>query len=160
MSTSFTMPAGAELGQKLGDLIGKEIAVGRGQRIPIGPRSRGAMGVFAAEDGEASALVYFDLPAACSTGAAIALLPAASAEEGEKRGQVPEDLFENLTEVFNVAHSWFENGPPLKLVGSLSLPAPMSRPVMLLLLRQTNRLDLTIEIPDYSQGQLSIFVKW
>ena len=68
--------------------------------------------------GRTAALVTADLAFAASTGAALAMIPAAAAAEAVKEGALPEALLENYREIANMTSSLLNtaNTPHLKLV--------------------------------------------
>ncbi|MBI4878653.1 MAG: hypothetical protein HY812_03205 [Planctomycetes bacterium] len=158
MAAVHTLPAPAQLGFLLGSLFGKAVKVSKAAKIAANVRSKGTLATFVAEDGKAAAVIHFDLAASCSAGAALALIPASVAADGERHGSIPDNLLENLSEVYNIARGWFQAGPPLRLSQVLRLPAELPKDAQALLLKPAERVDLTLEIPGYKSGAIAVFL--
>jgi hypothetical protein len=86
----------------LGALLGRGVAVDRGDPTPPEPGPEHLVGHFRTRDGETLAVCWADLPAAASCGAALAMVPAATLDEVERTGALPDHLAENWYEVVNV----------------------------------------------------------
>lgn len=161
MTAVHTLPEPATVGQLLGNLFGKKVTTTKAAaKVVLGPRTPGALGVFVADDGQPAALVYCDVAIACSAGAALALVPPATALETVKSNTIPANLLENLHEVINVARSWFESAgaPRVKLAVVHAPPWTLAKEELALAMKPTERLDLDIEITGYAKGKMCLLV--
>jgi hypothetical protein len=142
----------------VGGLVGKQIPARPGTAITPSPRTPMAIAEYVTDDGSLGGLVICDLALAASLGAALILLPPNSASDAVRANKLPEQLAENFQEVLNVASRWF-NAPlrPHVKLGTVhwnqgGLPA---RPAEYLK-RVNTRLDVSLAVPGYATGTLSI----
>jgi hypothetical protein len=96
------LPIQETLRDFLGALLGRGVAVDRGEATPPDPGPEHLVGHFRTREGETLAVCWADLSAAASCGAALAMVPATSLDEVERTGSLPEHLAENWYEVVNV----------------------------------------------------------
>jgi len=87
------------------------------------------------------------------------MIPPTQAKEGERSGMVPENILENLVEVYNIGRCWFEATEGLKLASVEVLPADLPRDLQLLLMKPAKRLDATLSVSGYGSGRYALCVK-
>jgi len=160
MTCTYDLPAPETVSKLLSDLLGKSSKATRALRLPVGPKTPGAVGLLVNEESKPGAVIFADLAFACSAGGALSLIPQNIVEEGIKSGDVPSNMLENYQEVLNVARGWFErpNLPKLKLESVKSAMGNCSRGMLTMMLKSKHRLDLAIEIAGYPRGRLVICV--
>ena len=117
-----------------------------------------AIGVYVTDDVKTGALVCADLELAARAGAALSLVPPATADDAITGRYIPQNLLDNFSEVVNVFAGLFNvpNAPHLKLwsvVAPDELPPPDLVPV---LRRLTRRVDVRLAIDGYGLGHLAV----
>jgi hypothetical protein len=157
MSTVL-LPAAKDVRDMLSGLVGKEVSVSPGAPVTPEPDRPVTVAIFTAPDMSVNALCVMDLGASAYTAAALALLPPGGAQDAvEEDKELSPMLLEALHEVVNVLSALFNTpGAPHsklnKLVGdSEDIPGDVVG-----MLAGFNRLDLTVEVPGYGKGGLSL----
>ncbi len=120
------------------------------------------VGVYVSQFLRAEAVIAFDKYLAATLGAAIALIPPATAARGAGAGPLPENLLENTSEVLNVMSSLFnvEDAPHLRLEQVYdSGDGPLPGDVLTRLRSYGPRLDLDVEVQGYSGGLMGIVLR-
>lgn len=157
MSTN-PLPAALDVRELLENLLGRDVEVLTGASMvdPIAPG--GAMvGSYVDKGLNLKAIVALDLGAAARCGAAIALIPARTADDSVESEMLPPSLSENAGEVLNIMASLFnaEGAPHVKLdayyVPGERLPADIAGWVM----AYVQRIDLQINVAGYGLGKIS-----
>ena len=111
------LPSALEVREHWEGLVGRDIEVATGGPMVDPVLNGGALvGVFVDKLMKLSALVLFDLPLAAHLGAAIALVPARTAQTAVEEETLPSALAENAGEILNVTAALFNVGdaPHLK----------------------------------------------
>jgi hypothetical protein len=113
------LPIQETLRDFLGALLGRGVAVDRGDQAPPAAEPGHLVGHFASRDGETLAVCWADVAVAASCGAALAMVPATTLDEVPAEGPLPEHLAENWYEVVNVLSGLLNsnNGPHMVLDG-------------------------------------------
>jgi hypothetical protein len=157
MSTVL-LPAAKDVRDMISGLVGKEVAVSPGAPVTPEPDRPVTVAIYTAPDMSVNALCVMDLGASAYTAAALALLPPGGAQDAvEEDKELSPMLLEALHEVVNVLSALFNTpGAPHsklnKLVGdSEDIPGDVAG-----MLAGFNRLDLTVEVPGYGKGGLSL----
>ena len=160
MTCVYELPVPEKVSKMLTELLGRNAKAARAARYPVGPKTPGAVGIYLTEESKPGAVVFVDLPLACSAGGALSLIPTNIVEEGIKSGDVPANILENFAEVLNVARAWFERPEvaKLKLESVKSAVGNCSRGLLTMLLKSKHRLDLAVEITGYPSGRMVICV--
>lgn len=112
--------------------------------------------------GRTAALVTADLAFAASTGAALAMIPAAAAAEAVKEGALPETLLENYREIANMTSSLLNtaNTPHLRLVDVWPSDDPdLPEEVWAILAAPTKRREYAVTIDGYGSGNLGVVIR-
>jgi hypothetical protein len=157
MSTVL-LPAAKDVREMLEGLVGRTVVVSPGAPVTPAPDRPVAVAVYVAPDMSVNALCLMDLGAAAYTAASLALLPPGGAQDAvEEDGELSGLLVEALHEVVNVLSALFNtaNAPHSKLNKLVpdgeEVPGDIAG-----MLAGFNRLDLTLEIPGYGKGALSL----
>lgn len=155
------LPAALEVRELLEGLLGRNVSaiIGTGMVDP-GQHPGAVVGVYVDDMLKLRALIVMDLPLACHVGAAIALLPAATAREAADQGLMTPALYDNTAEILNVAASLFNNAnaPHVRLYEAHApretLPADVAKWVT----AYVRRLDMELEVEGYGSGRISVAV--
>jgi len=157
MSTVL-LPAAKDVKDMLSGLVGKEVSVSPGAPVTPEPNRPVTIAIFTAPDMSVNALCIMDLAASAYTAAALALLPPGGAQDAvEEDKELSPMLLEALHEVVNVLSALFNTpGAPHSKLNKLvpdgeDVPGDIAG-----MLAGFNRLDLTIEVPGYGKGALSL----
>jgi hypothetical protein len=157
MSTVL-LPAAKDVRDMLSGLVGKEVSVSPGAPVTPEPNRPVTVAIYTAPDMSVNALCVMDLGAAAYTAAALALLPPGGAQDAvEEDKELSPMLLEALHEVVNVLSALFNTpGAPHSKLNKLvpdgeEVPGDIAG-----MLAGFNRLDLTLQIPGYGKGGLSL----
>jgi len=157
MSTVL-LPAAKDVKDMISGLVGKEVSVSPGAPVTPEPNRPVTIAIFTAPDMSVNALCIMDLAASAYTAAALALLPPGGAQDAvEEDKELSPMLLEALHEVVNVLSALFNTpGAPHSKLNKLvpdgeDVPGDIAG-----MLAGFNRLDLTIEVPGYGKGALSL----
>jgi hypothetical protein len=144
------------------DLLGKDVAV----RVETGRTTTeaiAAVAVFVTEAGALASVAACDIALGGALGAALALLPASLVQESLAAGQLRDDLYENLGEVFNIMTTLFnvEGRPRITLsrVHAATRSASLPAPVAAVLARKSGQLAFAVTVPGYGTGQLHLVTR-
>jgi hypothetical protein len=157
MSAPLThVPSAAAVGKLLSDLLDRFVAVKAVPKLSVPAAS--AVSTYVFEDGTLAAACVCDLGFAAAAGSALALIPASLAASVIKTGKLPENMAENLTEVFNVASSLFASVAGKRVRLRELTPPGVSAPsdARALLNVAGWRLDLDVTITGYPVGKVSL----
>jgi hypothetical protein len=155
------LPAALEVRELLEGLLGRDVeaAVGTGAVDP--QQHPGAVvGVYVDNALQLRALAVMDMPLAAWAGAAIALVPAATAAASVEDGLITPALFENTAEILNVAASLFNHDgcPHLRLYETYAPREALPADVAKWVLAYVRRLDLELTVSGYGSGRMSVLV--
>lgn len=160
-ATKSPLPAALEVRELFEGLLGRDIAAEVGT-APVDPIKPGGAIVAAYVDDMLGlkALVLMDLALAARSGAAIALLPSASAESVVESGLITPVLYDNAAEILNIMASLFnlEGAPHVRLYEAYApretLPADIQKWTM----AYVPRLDMELDITGYGAGTISLLI--
>ena len=157
MSTVL-LPAAKDVRDMLSGLVGKEVAVSPGAPVTPEPNRPVTVAIYTAPDMAVNALCVMDLAASAYTAAALALLPAGGAQDAvEEDKELSPLLLEALHEVVNVLSALFNTpGAPHSKLNKLVADGEEVPGDIAGMLAGFNRLDLTLEVPGYGKGALSL----
>jgi hypothetical protein len=162
MTDLHVIPTVDTVARLFNDLLGRRVVVKRNMaRQQVLAGTAGAYGLYGSADDQVEALVFFDMALACYAGAALALIPVSTVQPGVRTGSMTSATFENLSEILNIARSWFDTAtaPQFKLLKCIASPCVLAKDAAALLQKWTARLDLEVEITGYGAGKLLIVVK-
>lgn len=155
------LPAALEVRELLEGLLGRDVeaVVGTGTVDPH--QDPGAVvGVYVDDMLKLKAMIVMEMPLAAYAGAAIALIPARTAQDAVDNGLITPMLFDNIAEILNVASSLFnaDGAPHLRLYETYApretLPADIDKWV----LAYVARLDMELDVSGYGPGRVSLMV--
>jgi hypothetical protein len=154
----MVLPAAKDVRDMLTGLLGKDIAVAPGGPVTPTPDKPVAVAVYVDPHMAVNALCVMDLGAAAYTGAALALLPPGGAQDAvEEDHELTGMLVEALHEVVNVLSALFNvPGAPHSKLHKLYAPGEALPGDIEGLLANFNRLDLSIGVPAYGKGAISL----
>jgi len=159
MATYLPLPK--EVRDLLTDLMGREITLNPSSPFAPSPNEPATIAVFVDDQLQVSAVIVCDLSFSAFAGAAIGLVPPASAEAAIAEQELNDTLSDNLYEVLNIAASLF-NVPDHEHV-KLHAVRPAKRGGMdindrFLALTLGRREDWSIDIAGYGHGLLTIIL--
>lgn len=140
-------------------LLGRDVSVEAGKPVDIGiPKPVIASYVDDTQRVRAVAVMGFGL--AARAGAAIALVPAGAAEAAEEDRLMPDNLFDNASEICNVLAAPFGDamGTHLRLATAYSPIEPVPAHLLSIAAQLAAREDVELEIAGYGKGELSLIV--
>lgn len=145
----------------LTDLLGRAVEVQALSKRQLNSKEVAAVAVYVGETGALAGLAATDLALGGALGAGLALLPARRVAEGEAAGELPEDIMENLAEVFNVVTSILnaEGRPRITLDMVYRAGEPLPAPVAKMLDGQIGQVPLGVTVTGYGSGNLSFVVR-
>lgn len=139
-------------------LLDKPVTVAPTAPLAPGPANPCTVAVYVDDSLRIRAVIGCDLPLSVHAGAAIGLLPPATAHASVESGALTEQLAENLGEVLNVAGSLFDapGAPHLRLHDVHPAGVPTPPHLLAHCLTLGSREDLTVQIAGYGTGALSV----
>ena len=150
------VPDAEELRALLSQLLGKPVAL----KAPVGPPKPNiapqVQAMYCAADGTARAMASVDLPLAANLGAALAMMPAATAAEAARSGRMNELLSDCLHEVLNVCARLLNRPGGMHVVLKKVASAPDSLPadVRAALSKAPLQREYDLEIAGYGRGKI------
>ncbi|MGV8967664.1 MAG: hypothetical protein ACOH2F_15470 [Cellulomonas sp.] len=160
-SVETPLPGAMDVREVFEGLLGRDVEVTTGGAMVNPALPGGALvGIYVDNHLKLGALVLFDLPLAARAGAAIALVPAATANFAIEDRALTPALFDNSAEILNIAGSMFntEGSPHLKLDRCYAPGELLPSDVAQWILAYVRRIDLTLEIKGYGPGKFSALV--
>jgi hypothetical protein len=141
-------------------LVGKPVTVSPGGPVTPTPKSPVAVAVYVDPYMNVNALCVMDLAASAYTGGALALLPPGGCQDAvEEDGELTSMLVEALHEVVNVLSALFNTaGAPHSKLNKLYAPGDELPGDIAGMLSAFNRIDLTVEVPGYGKGGISLVI--
>jgi hypothetical protein len=159
LTAGSPLPAAPSVRELFEGLLGRDIdaVIGTGAVNPNEPPGA-VVGVYTDDRMALRAIVLLELSLAAHGGAAIALVPVAQAEGAAEDGVLPDNLYENIAEVLNVAASLFNapDAPHVKLYQSYRPGEPIPGDVAKWVMAFVRRLDMELSIAGYGKGRISI----
>ena len=140
-------------------LLGRDVDITEGRPVDIGiPKPVIASYVDDAQRLRAVAVMSFGL--AARSGAALALVPRGAAEAAEEDRLLPDNLFENASEICNVLAAPFGDamGTHLRLADAYAPSSPVPSHLLSIASQLAAREDVDLEITGYGKGTLSLVV--
>ena len=157
MST-VTLPAPKDVREMLEGLVGRNVDVSPGAPVTPTPDKPVSVAVYVAPDMSTNALCVMDLAASAYTAGGLALLPPGGCQDAvEEDGELSGMMVEALHEVVNILSALFNTpGAPHSKLHKLYAPGEDVAGDLAGMLAGFNRLDLTVEVPGYGKGGLSL----
>ena len=156
--TTVLLPAAKDVRDMLSGLVGKEVSVSPGAPVTPEPNRPVTVAIYTAPDMSVNALCVMDLGASAYTAAALALLPPGGAQDAvQEDKELSPMLLEALHEVVNVLSALFNTpGAPHSKLNKLVADGEEIPGDIVGMLANFNRIDLTVEVPGYGKGGLSL----
>lgn len=144
-----------EVSKNFSDLLGRETTCKAFTKGPA-PDAR-IMAVYRDRDKHVRFILTTELALACYAGAALALIPKATAQESIKANQLPDNLKANFAEILNVMSSLLSTPERRIAVAEFLLPgeAPPADAEDALI-KKTKSTNMTINIEGYGSGLLGL----
>jgi hypothetical protein len=155
------LPAAQEVRELLEGLLGRDVDAVVGVDPAQPHQHPGAMvGVYVNDQLKLSALVVVDMPLSAWVGAAIALVPAATARQCVETELLTPALFDNTAEILNVAASLFnaDGAPHLRLYETYAPREVLPGDVQKWVMAYVRRLDVRLDVSGYGAGTMSVLV--
>ena len=149
------MPIPEDIRDFLSDLLGKPVAVSKGQKLSFDDPTRFVTGIYIEDDGTLGGACIADLSLAASAGAALAMMPTVVAKESVDAGELSEGLRDNFYEVANIL-SRLLNGPSVPHLRISELAAGVPDQVMELSGKAAGLKHYNVTIVDYAGGSMSL----
>ncbi|WP_182112619.1 MULTISPECIES: hypothetical protein [unclassified Actinotalea] len=153
------LPAALDVRELLEGLLGRDV-VARVGAAPVDPLAPGGALVAAYVDDTLGlrAIVLMDLPLAARAGVAIALMPAAAADDVLASGLLTPALYDNAAEILNIMASLFnlDGAPHVRLYEAYAPREVLPADVRTWTLAYVPRLDMAVDIAGYGTGRLSL----
>ncbi|MEQ8762607.1 MAG: hypothetical protein RL885_01685 [Planctomycetota bacterium] len=160
MSDSYSLPDQDDVRKTLTSLLGKEVTVNAGGSA-LEPDCAQPLTVAVYQDAEENtvAVCVIDLPLSSSMGAALALIPPGVAEDCIRTSQIPENIFENVSEVLNVCVNLFHGPSRIRLSKVLSPGNPADERTVDFCDDSEVNDHFRVSVPGYSDGRISLYLK-
>ena len=157
MSTTH-LPSTKEIRDLLTGLLGREVSLAPTAPLTPSTSSPRSVAVYVDDHSGVRAVIAGDLDFSARAGAAIALMPAPTADAAIEANGLDATLAENLYEVFNVSASLFNvsGAAHVRLLDLHAAGAAIPAPVQSRLLTLGRREDLEVDIAGYGAGRLSV----
>jgi hypothetical protein len=154
------LPSSMVVRVTLADMLGRNVKLVPSDRWVPKPRDPAAVGVYVDDRWKLQALICCDLALSVALSASIALIPARTAADCLKEGQLTGELAENLYEVLNILAALFnrQDGPHVKLDAMHAPGTPPPPDVAVQLKAFGSREDLIVEVAGYGSGHLSLML--
>lgn len=155
------LPTDHNYGKLLGGTLGKPAEVKKGTPFDPKPGEAFTLAVFIDDANKKTALCLCDVPLTCAMGACLTMIPPAvakdAAKEAAKSCDIPEMIFDNAKEIFNISSSIFNvrGSPHLRLGPVFKIPPVPPADILALIGKAGERVDFKITIPNYDSGLMS-----
>lgn len=150
------MPIPEDVRDFLGDLLGKPVSVTKCSAIDFGEEpERFVTGLYVNDKNQLIGACISDIPLAATTGAALAMMPAAVAKEAVDAGKLEEGLRDNYYEVVNIL-SRLLNGPSVPHLRLTEVVDGVPEDVLQLAEKAKGRKHYDVTVVGYSGGKLGL----
>jgi len=152
------VPEPLELGTSLSSLVGRTARV-RDADTPHTYDETVHTARYLTRDNRLAALLQVDLPLAAHLGAALAMMPAAVAEDAIKQNSLDENLIDAYSEVANILAGLLcdDATPHVRWTDLETSTARLTEGDKTILEEPCQRIDLNIELDDCGSGRLTIY---
>ena len=153
------LPAALEVRELLEGLVGRDFDTKTGGPM-VDPAKGACVAEYVDDQMQLAAIIAADLGLASAAGSAIGLIPAKEVEASVKYKEMSAAQIENFSEILNVMASLFnvDGAPHLRLTNVTPPGQALAADAQKLLMAYVPRLDVTMEIPGYGGGALSVVV--
>ncbi len=160
MAVTYPLPEVDKIGMHISSIVGKKVDTGSTDPVDGKAAKNGVIGVYESEDGVVGGVCVCSTAFAAFAGAALAMIPPAVAQTAATSGQIPANIQENVGEVLNILSSLFnkEGSPRLSLKKVINAGDDIPEGVSILITEPAGREDITIDIPGYGAGTMTLLV--
>ena len=155
MPTAFNIPDEAEINSYLQMLFdGATVAPAQ----PVDPALPGALiGGYIDDDDKPVAACVCDVELAAFSGSALTMIPPGAAEDSVQEKRLEPAMMDNFAEMMNIFSRFFikQSTPHLRL-DKCAPYAELSDDMKAVIDSATDRIDVTIDIPRYGSGRVSV----
>ncbi len=155
--TSFSFTAVDDVGSLLNMLLATGASV-KETDSPMDMKAKKVIAVYATDDGSAVSLCVCNVALANYIGAGLSMLPPPAAQENAKKGTVPDNVFANLNEVFNICVNLThcDDASRLSLRDVFAPTDQIPEDVEAILSSPAVRLDVEVDVDRYGLGLMSL----
>jgi CheY-like chemotaxis protein len=151
------LPAPKDVRDMFAGLLGRPVTVRPGARVQPTAEKPVSLAVYVDPQRSINAVCLMDLPLSAYTAGALALLPAGGVRDAVEEGALSPTLAETLREVVNVLSGVVNTpGAPHSELDRLYVAGAYLPEELLVMASGFERLDLTIDVPGYGGGSLSL----
>lgn len=148
------MPIPEDVRDFLGDLLGKPVSVTKASRIELGEEpEQFVTGLYVDDKDRLIGACIADIPLAATTGAALAMMPAAVAKEAVDAGKLEEGLRDNYYEVVNIL-SRLLNGPSVPHLRLTEVVDGVPEDVLQMVEQAKGRKHYDVTVVGYAGGNM------
>lgn len=160
MSVTIPIPVRASVRDLLSDLLARPVQVTAGTPPALDAQGSAWAATYVRDDGVAAAVCVCDTPLAVSSGAAIGMVPAATAADEAATGELTGDTLEFFREVVNVLAKLLNSpaSPHVRLGTLYSLPGEVPGDVASIVLHPRHRTDFDVDVDGYGRGSMTVLV--
>ena len=150
------MPIPEDVRDFLGDLLGKPVSVTKASQIDFNDEpEQYVTGLYVDDHDRLIGAFIADIPLAATTGAALAMMPAAVAKEAADKGKLEEGLRDNFYEIVNIL-SRLLNGPSVPHLRLTELVDGVPGDVLQLIEKAKGRKQYDVTVVGYAGGKMSL----
>ncbi len=152
------IPTAEEISEILESLFGEQIKVTGGSPVELTEDKPLTVATIILDDGSVSSIITADLKITVYVGSCLAEIPLDQAKKYISKDEMPENVTENFREVLNIISSTFNKPdlPHVTLGETYTSLEDVTDEHISAIRGSSRRRDMTIEIPDYGEGQMSI----
>jgi len=157
MDSTYPIPSLDTLANTMGDLLGVEVSVDKGEAVEIKPDAPVIISISRDDVEKPAAAMICDLALAAFTGASLAMMPPDEAKAAKRAKKLPDSLFENFSEVVNIVGGTLFNSdstPHTALREVLVSPSKISSKLRPLLTEPADWLFADVDIEGYGGGKM------
>jgi hypothetical protein len=152
------VPTALDARELISGLLGREVTVQMTDAFVGDPGAGATYAVYQDDQARTRAVAVMDLAMSAYAGAAIGLMPVGAAEIAIEEAELPPVMRENLGEVLNVLAALLnaQDCPHVKLTSVVHVGGTPDPEVAAHATTVGRRLDLTVTVPQFGTGKLSI----
>lgn len=156
---NYIIPTEENIQSAMAMLFGEDTEISAGEAVAPGTGKVCQIVDYIDPDGATVAACTCDINFGAYSGAALTMMPAATAQDMAKEGDISKPMKDNVYEVMNIISRYLmsENTPHLKLSKSYD-EADMPDALKTMVENKAAQVDYSISIPNYGSGNISIYI--
>lgn len=160
MPTHYPFPRAESIKQIIGDLLGREVTVVRGDTLALERDTPAVISDYTTDDGSVAAICITDLRLSNALGAALTMVSPDAVEAAVKKWKIDEQNLENLAEIVNIMARLFNHDDcdHLRWSQTHTLPGELPAEITTLMREPLARRDFDVIVEEYGAGKLSVLV--